>query len=321
VGSTRVREDRDPAAAWFNSRTSDVSDWPLSRVLAAKGEHEVAVVLPALNEERTVGDIVAAIRDDLTKPGQRLVDDVIVVDSGSTDDTARIAADNGARVIASDEPIGGRPARRGKGEAMWRGLATTDADLIAFVDADLEQFDSRFVLGLVGPLLDDPAIKLVKAAYARPPLDPANPGLGGGRVTELTARPLLSAFWPGLGGVLQPLAGEYAARADLLRRLPFRCGYGVDIGLLIDAYEAVGLDGLAQVDLHQRWHQHSELASLGRMAGEVLQTVIDRLVSAGRMPADTELGTRLWQPVRVERGVTMEAHEVDTEERPQLQSF
>lgn len=316
-----MTDDRDPAAAWFNRRTSDIDDWSLERLVAVKADQKIAVVLPALNEERTVGDIVAALRDDLTKPCSPLVDEIIVSDSGSTDATARIAVENGARVVGPGDILPEIAPRRGKGEAMWRGLAATDADVVAYIDADLESFDSRFVLGVVGPLLDDPVVQLVKAAYARPPIDPAVPSLGGGRVTELTARPLLNAFWPDLGGVLQPLSGEYAGRASLLRQLPFRCGYGVDIGLLIDVYEKAGLDGLAQVDLHRRWHQHSDLASLGRMATEVLQTVVDRLIAGGRMPAGAELARRLWQPQRLDRGVTITAHEVDTEQRPALASL
>jgi glucosyl-3-phosphoglycerate synthase len=325
VDGTGVRSDtagasREPAA-WFSRRTSELDDWSLERLVAVKAGQRIAVVLPALNEEKTVGDILAALRDDLTKPCSPLVDEIIVADSGSTDATAAIAADNGARVVKPGDVLPEIAARRGKGEAMWRGLAATDADIVAYVDADLESFDSRFVLGLVGPLLDDPAVQLVKAAYARPPIDPAVPSLGGGRVTELTARPLLNAFWPELGGVLQPLSGEYAGRASLLRRLPFRCGYGVDIGLLIDAYELVGLEGLAQVDLYRRWHQHSDLASLGRMSAEILQTVLDRLVADGRMPAETDLDTTLWQPERLDRGVTINPHEVDTEQRPPLASL
>jgi glucosyl-3-phosphoglycerate synthase len=325
VEGTRVRTDTTGSsgepAAWFNRRTSDIDDWSLERLVAAKSGQRIAVVLPALDEEKTIGEIVAAVRDDLTKSSAALVDEIIVADSGSTDDTAAIAADNGARVVRPGGVLPDIGSRRGKGEAMWRGLAATDADIVAYVDADLESFDSRFVLGLVGPLLDDPAVQLVKASYARPPIDPAVPSLGGGRVTELTARPLLNAFWPELGGVLQPLSGEYAARASLLRRLPFRCGYGVDIGLLIDAYQEVGLEGLAQVDLHRRWHQHSDLTSLGRMSAEILQTVVDRLVADGRVPAETELATTLWQPERLDRGVTISAHEVDTQQRPALASL
>src|SRR5206468_4087159 len=142
--------------------------------------------------------------------------------------------------------------------------------------------------------------------------------VGGGRVTELTARPLISAFWPGLSGVLQPLSGEYAARRQLLERLPFRCGYGVDIGLLLDSYAAVGLEGMAQVDLIERHHGHSDLSSLGRMAAEVLHTVIDRLIADGRVPCDIDPSTWLLQPTRRDGATGVEAHQVDVTERPPL---
>jgi len=306
------------AKEWFSRRTSDIDDWSLSALAEAKAGQEVTVILPALDEERTVGDIVAAIRADLTMPGRSIVDEIIVVDSGSRDATAQVAADSGATVVSAGDVLPEFPARRGKGEAMWRGLAATDADIVVFVDADLQSFDSRFVVALLGPLLSDPGVAFVKAAYDRPPTDPAVPSNGGGRVTELMARPWISAFWPELGAVLQPLAGEYAARASLLRTLPFRCGYGVDIGLLLDTYRQHGLDAIAQVDLRRRWHRHSDLRSLGRMAAEVMATALDRLVMDGRLPADLEVGSKLWQPERLERGVTVEEHDVDVDERPPL---
>jgi glucosyl-3-phosphoglycerate synthase len=306
------------AKEWFSRRTSDIDDWPLAAVSGAKGGQEVAVILPALDEERTVGDIVATIRADLTAPGRSIVDEIIVVDSGSQDATAQVAADSGATVVTASDVLPDLPARRGKGEAMWRGLAATDADIVVFVDADLQSFDSRFVVALLGPLLTNPDITFVKAAYDRPPTDPSVPSNGGGRVTELMARPWISAFWPELGAVLQPLAGEYAARGSLLRQLPFRCGYGVDIGLLLDTYRSLGLDAIAQVDLRRRWHRHSDLRSLGRMAAEVMATALDRLVMDGRLPADVEVGTQLWQPMRLERGVTIEEHDIDVDERPPL---
>ncbi|HEY1734169.1 MAG TPA: glucosyl-3-phosphoglycerate synthase [Acidimicrobiales bacterium] len=313
-----ARGPDDRVGEWFATRTSAIDDWRLARVRELKGDQRISVVLPALDEEATVGDIVATIRADLaTGPGD-LVDEVIVVDSGSRDATAQIAAANGARVVAPGDVLPSIAPRRGKGEAMWRGLAATAADLVVFVDADLREFDSRFVVALLGPLLSDPAIQFVKAAYDRPAADPAVPSNGGGRVTELMARPLISAFWPELNGVLQPLAGEYAARRSLLRALPFRCGFGVDLGLLLDAYREVGVDGIAQVDLHRRWHRHSDLPSLGRMAAEVMHTALDRLASTGRLPAGLAPATELWQPDRTEGGVRRARHDVDTAERPPL---
>jgi glucosyl-3-phosphoglycerate synthase len=305
---------------WFARRTSDIDAWPIARVAAAKAGIRVAVVLPARNEEATVGDIVSAIRAELVR-GVALVDEVIVVDSGSQDATAAVAADSGARVVGLGDVLSEFAPRLGKGEAMWRGVAATTADIVVFVDADLESFDAGFVVALLGPLLADPGVQFVKAAYDRPPIDPSLPSNGGGRVTELMARPWLSAFWPELGGVLQPLAGEYAARTSLLRRLPFRCGYGVDLGLLLDTYRLAGVDAIAQVDLRRRWHRHSDLPSLGRMASEVMHTALDRLVAEGRVPAGIDVATRLWQPERLEGSVALRSHEVDVAERPPLNSI
>jgi glucosyl-3-phosphoglycerate synthase len=303
---------------WFANATSSIEDWSLRRVLPLKGATRIAVVLPALDEEATVGEIVTAIRHDLTHGPHHLVDEIIVVDNGSGDGTAEVARASGARVIGCGDVLPEFRARRGKGEAMWRGVAATDADLIVFVDADLQSFNSQFVVALLGPLLTSPDVQFVKAAYDRPPTDPAVPSNGGGRVTELMARPMISAFWPELSGVLQPLAGEYAARRDLLARLPFRCGYGIDIGLLLDAYRAVGLPGIAQVDLHRRWHRHSDLPSLGRMAAEVMHTTLDRLIRDGRLPEGLDRSSVLWQPDRIEGGVRTRRHEIDTAERPAL---
>jgi glucosyl-3-phosphoglycerate synthase len=165
-------------------------------------------------------------------------------------------------------------------------------------------------------MLRDAGVHFVKATYDRPVRHDGAPG--GGRVTELMARPMLSAFWPELAGVLQPLSGEYAARRSLLERLPFRRGYGVDIALLLDAYAAVGLDGIAQVDLHERFHRHSDLESLGRMAAEVMHTVLDRVVADGRIPCDLELSTLLSQPTRLEGDRRLATHEVEVSERPPL---
>jgi len=294
------------AATWLTDRTSGLLHWPAEALVRAKLDERVAVVLPARNEEATVGQIVDAIVSTYVSGSVPLVDEVVVVDSGSDDATAEIAAVAGARVVAARRP--------GKGEAMWQGLAATEGDLVVFIDADLERFDPRYVPALLGPLLADPEVEFVKATYDRPVSD----GRGGGRVTELMARPLLSAFWPELSGVLQPLSGEYAGRRSLLERLPFRCGYGVDIGLLLDAFSTVGLDGIAQVDLYERRHRHSDLAALGRMASEILHTVIDRLIADGRVPCDIDPAGLLLQPARHATGLGIDAHQIDVSERPPL---
>ncbi|MFC6020304.1 glucosyl-3-phosphoglycerate synthase [Plantactinospora solaniradicis] len=267
--------------AWTTYRTGNAAQWTTRRLVKAKGETTVSVVIPARNEEATVGAIVDTLRRHLIEKAP-LIDELIVVDSRSTDATAVVAAAAGARVVAQDEMTRGLPRLEGKGDALWAGLAAASGDVIAFVDADLRRFSPRFVTGLVGPLLTDPTVAFVKGFYHRPLVGAT--GLepdGGGRVTELMARPLLNMFWPELAGFVQPLAGEYAARRDVLEQIPFVSGYGVEIAMLIDLLDLVGLDALAQVDLGERFHRHQDTEALGRMSAQILYTAWSRLHRRG----------------------------------------
>ncbi|MFF5282180.1 glucosyl-3-phosphoglycerate synthase [Streptomyces sp. NPDC013171] len=294
---------------WLDRRSWSVADRPLERILAAKRNTKVSVVLPALNEEATVGDIVAVIRRELMTEAVPLVDELVVIDSGSTDRTAEVAAAAGARVVARDAILPRIPTLPGKGEVLWRSLMVTSGDVVCFVDADLRDFSADFVTGIVGPLLTDPDVDFVKAMYDRPFGD--TPGQGG-RVTELVARPLLNLHWPQLAGFVQPLGGEYAARRSLLERLPFPVGYGVELGLLVDALHTVGLDALAQVDVGVRKHRHQDGQALGRMAAAIYRTAQLRL-SRGHL-------VRPWltQFERGEKGFEPRTYAVDTEERPPM---
>ena len=292
------------AEAWFGRRTSHWRDWPAEAVLATKGIHRVSVVLPALDEEPTVGEIVVGVRS--LGP---LVDEVVVVDSGSVDRTAEVAAAAGAKVHHRDDILPEYGSRPGKGEVLWKALAVTSGDILVYVDADLTDFRPHFVTGLLGPLFADPGVAMVKAFYDRPLLDVS--AAGGGRVTELTARPLLNAYFPELAGVVQPLAGEYAARRQLLESLPFAAGYGVETGLLIDTARKYGLDAIAQVDLGQRTHGHQDTAALGRMAATILHTVMSRV-------DDRPLWTRLTQFHRSEGAIQALDTEVVLPDRPPL---
>ncbi|MFD8642219.1 glucosyl-3-phosphoglycerate synthase [Streptomyces zaomyceticus] len=294
---------------WLDRRSWSVADRPLERILAAKRNTKVSVVLPALNEEATVGDIVAVIRRELMSGAVPLVDELVVIDSGSTDRTAEVAAAAGARVVARDAILPRIPAVPGKGEVLWRSLMVTTGDIVCFVDADLREFSADFVSGIVGPLLTDPDVDFVKAMYDRPFGD--TPGQGG-RVTELVARPLLNLHWPQLAGFVQPLGGEYAARRSLLERLPFPVGYGVELGLLVDALHTVGLDALAQVDVGVRKHRHQDGLALGRMAAAIYRTAQLRL-SRGHL-----VRPRLTQFERGEKGFEPRTYAVDTEERPPM---
>jgi glucosyl-3-phosphoglycerate synthase len=226
----------------------------------------------------------------------RLVDELVVVDSCSTDATAEVAEAAGARVVRQDELLDHLPALAGKGEALWKGLHATSGDVVAFLDADLIGCPPEFIAGLVGPLLSDRDVAFVKGFYRRPwQRNGHTEPDGGGRVTELVARPLLNLYWPRLAGFIQPLAGEYAGRRDVLEAVPFVSHYGVEIGLLIDLLELVGLDGLAQVDLGQRCHRHQDTLALGRMATQIMLTAFDRLERQGRGNAVTTLPARLSQ--------------------------
>lgn len=265
---------------WFARRTSRADDWPTSP--QRQPGTRVAVVLPALDEAATVGTIVRSIRQHLMGPGG-IVDELIVVDSGSRDRTRAVATAAGARVVSREDVVAAVPVVPGKGEALWRGLASTDAEIIVYLDADLQSFTPSYVTGLLGPLLADPQVQLVKAAYERPLVDGATTiAGGGGRVTELVARPLLSLHWPELSGVIQPLAGEYAARRSLLSRLAFPCGWGVEFALLVDTLALAGLDAIAQVDLGVRVHRHHDDRRLAIMAAEIWQVALTRLAREGR---------------------------------------
>ncbi|MEU4350141.1 glucosyl-3-phosphoglycerate synthase [Streptomyces sp. NPDC023838] len=299
---------------WLSRRSWSAADRPLDALVAAKRRTAttVSVVLPALDEEATVGRIVGAIRRELMTAAVPLVDELVVIDSGSTDRTAEVAAAAGARVVHRDAILPRIPALPGKGEVLWRSLLVTTGDIVCFIDADLRDFDPAFVSGIVGPLLTDADVDFVKAMYDRPFGD--TPGQGG-RVTELVARPLLNLHWPQLAGFVQPLGGEYAARRSLLERLPFPVGYGVELGLLVDALHTVGLDALAQVDVGVRKHRHQDGQALGRMAAAIYRTAQLRLSRAHLVRPS------LTQFERGEEGFVPRTYAVDTEERPPMREI
>src|ERR687889_1074825 len=279
---------RPDARAWFELRTTSAPSLDaldLDALLRAKrrGQHRVSVVLPARDEEATVGGLVADLHEEWVQRVP-LVDELLVVDPDSTDDTAAVARAAGADVVAAADVLPAHGTRPGKGEALWKALAATTGDLLVFLDADLRSDVGHFVPGLLTPLLADPAVQYVKGCYTRPlEVEGASVPAGGGRVTELTARPLLNALWPELAGVVQPLGGEYAGRRSVLEQVPFVSGYGVEVGLLVDLLDLVGLGALAQVDLGVRRHTSQGQEALGRMAGQVVSTVLAR--AGGRSEA------------------------------------
>lgn len=253
------------------TRTHRWDEWGAADLVTRKAGRRISVVLPARDEESTVGAIVEAIRRDLVE-AHPLVDELVVIDSDSTDATAAAATAAGARVHAAKEirPDLGRAS--GKGEALWKSLFVTTGDLLVFIDTDLTEWGTQFVTGLLGPLLVDEGTALVKACYHRPLVSrhPADAEEGGGRVTELVARPLLTLGWPELSGVIQPLAGEWAIRRDVLETLSVPTGYGVELAVLIDTATRLGAGAIAQVDLGSRGHRHHGNRALGAMALQVM---------------------------------------------------
>jgi glucosyl-3-phosphoglycerate synthase len=232
----------------------------------------ISVCLPARNEETTVGHIVGTIRRELME-AHPLVDEIIVIDDGSTDATAAAARDEGATVFAEAGILPGEPAGSGKGNVLWKSLHVSTGDLVCWVDADIRNFGSHFVTRLIAPLLESDAIVFSKAFYRRPINGAPS---GGGRVTELMARPLLSHLFPKLADFVQPLAGEYAGRREVLEAVPFVEGWGVEVGLLIDLAERFGRDSMAQVDLGVRQHRNKPLHRLAPESLAILVAVLER---------------------------------------------
>lgn len=300
---------------WRATRSYRAEQFPLARLLECK-RCSIALVLPAREVAGTIG-AVAAHAAHLRDVG--LLDEVLVVDAGSLDGSAQIAERAGLEVAQEDELSPELGPARGKGDAMWRALRAVRSDVVAFADTDTEDFAEHLLLGLLGPLVCEPRVQLVKGSFRRP--FRAAGGLqphGGGRVTELMARPLLNLHAPELAVFGQPLAGETAGRRELLEQIPFSVGYGVEIAMLIDAWRIAGLDGLAQVDLGVRQNRHQSLRELSAMAYAVLLAAQTRFL--GQEFADAHACGSIALPA-LDGGPAMESRQVALEERPPLASL
>jgi glucosyl-3-phosphoglycerate synthase len=270
------------AESWARTRSFHHSAYPPERI-AAEREQSISVCLPARECAATVAAIVTALLE-LREAGA--IEEVVVVDAASQDGTAELAEGAGARVLQEAALMPEQGPVLGKGDAMWRALSVLSGDLICFLDADSEDFSAHFACGLLGPLVCETGVSFVKGHYRRPlSQGGVEDSQGGGRVNHLMARPALALFYPELAGVRQPLAGEVAARRELLEALPFATGYGVETAMLIDAWRTVGLDGIAQVDLGEHRNPHQSLAALSPMAATVLATIARRLEQDGRLQA------------------------------------
>jgi glucosyl-3-phosphoglycerate synthase len=303
-------------ATWRARRTYRVSEFPLERLLATK-QTTVALILPAREVAETIRPI-AEIAARLKDIG--LLDEVLVIDAASEDGTAEVVRRAGLQVAQETALLPECGPALGKGDAMWRGIAVTGSEIVAFADTDTEDFHPGFLLGLIGPLLCDPEIQLVKGTFRRPFRNGASVlAEGGGRVTELMARPLLNLHAPELTVFGQPLAGETAARRELLEQIPFSAGYGVEIAMLIDSWRARGLDGLAQVDLGERQNRHQSLRDLSAMAYAVLVAAQTRFLDAGF--ADAHACGSIVLPPAPSTPEMMESRLVTIEERPPLSHY
>jgi glucosyl-3-phosphoglycerate synthase len=267
-----------PAVEWLATNSHSHSDFPPQR-LTRERSTTVSVCVPARDEE---GTIKATVSQLIALRESGVVDEVLVVDGGSRDRTAALAAAAGADVCQEEELMPAFGPVLGKGDAMWRALSAMRGEIVCYVDADSLDFRAHFASGVLGPLLVDERIAFAKGAYRRPlSVGDVQTPTGGGRVTELTARPLLNLFYPELAGFHQPLAGEFAVRREVLERLPFATGYAVEIAMLIDAYRAVGIGAMAQVDLGTRQNRHQPLSDLSEMSYAVLRAVARRLAGEG----------------------------------------
>jgi glucosyl-3-phosphoglycerate synthase len=294
--------------------------WDLIKLVEEKEKKglKISLCIPTLNEEKTIGKEVLILRSELMER-YPLVDEFAVIDSGSKDKTLEVASNYGADVYLASDILPEVGNKRGKGENLWKAIHQLKGDIICYVDADISNIHPRFVYGLVAPLIHRDEVTYVKAFYDRPlnyssGLRPS----GGGRVTEILTRPLFSLFYPELSQIIQPLSGEYAARREVLEKIPFPIGYGVETSHLLDLYELYGLETFAQTDLDRRVHRNQTTNALGKMSFGILQTFFNRLHAQGKLDQMPDLET-FYRRFEVEDGNYRQlVQEVVEEERPPM---
>jgi glucosyl-3-phosphoglycerate synthase len=309
---------------WFAENTFHASEFrDIAKLVELKERHglTVSVGLPALNEEKTIGLVIKRIKGPLMDR-LPLIDQMVVIDSDSEDRTAEIAEDLGVKVYRHSAILPETGTHIGKGEALWKSLHVLDGDIVTWIDTDISNIQPRFVFGLIGPLLREQRVQYVKGFYQRPIRegDKLVPE-GGGRVTELMARPLLNLFFPELSGMIQPLSGEYAGRRELLESVPFFTGYAVEVGLLIDILDSVGLPAVGQVDLERRIHRNQPLGNLSQMSYVILQGAIRKLEERHRIELLTEVGRGMKVIIHEKDRFSLEVREIGDELRPPIKTI
>ena len=306
---------------WLKERTYHHSNfWDIKWLVREKERQglSISLCLPAYNEEQTIGKEIVLLKSEL-HDRYPLLDEIAVIDSGSTDRTREIAASFGADVYLAEKHLTECGSHRGKGENLWKALYLLKGDIIVYVDSDINNIHPRFVYGLIGPLIKDPDIHYVKAFYDRPlAFSTGMRPTGGGRVTEILVRPLFSLFYPELTAIIQPLSGEYAGRRSILEQIPFPVGYGVETAMLIDIYEKLGLQGFAQTDLDTRVHRNQETSALGRMAFGILRTLFRRLTREQRAHFNQELPKIMRQHKVIDGRFEQVQYTIEELERPPI---
>ena len=275
---------------WYKSNTFHYKQFSIPELIRLKNKRSIKISLcfPTLNEALTVGKILQAVKKYIYDPG--LVDEVVIIDSNSTDNTVEIVKSIGFKVYQHRDILPKYGTYKGKGDALWKSLSVLKGDIIVWCDSDIMNFKPMFIYGLLGPLFLDDKISFVKAFYQRPlKIDSSYMKGEGGRVTEILVRPLLNLFYPDLSKVFQPLSGEYAGRREVLENIPFSTGYGVEIGMLIEIYERYGLGTIAQVNVKRRVHRNQPLSALSRMAFCIMQALTGKLEHYGKLRLETGL--------------------------------
>ena len=307
---------------WLISNTFHYSEFKdLNRLVNEKEKKKltISLCLPTLNEEKSIAKEILIMKSELMTR-YPLIDEIVVIDSGSTDNTIEIAKTYGADVYLADDILPHLEKHRGKGENLWKALYITKGDIIIYLDADIKNIHHRFAYALIGPLVLTDHIKYAKAFYDRPIATGKNKirPTGGGRVTELVTRPLFSLFFPDLTQILQPLSGEYAGYRELLQTIPFPIGYGVETSMILDIYEKWGLDVIAQVDLERRIHRNQDTRALGKMSFAIIKTFFDRIEKLGRIDTNKELFNEMIQYNLIRSEYQPDIYQVEGVERPPM---
>ncbi len=309
---------------WLETNTFHHGEfWDLLKLLRAKEKKglKISLCIPTLNEEKTIGKEIVIFRSELMER-YPLIDEIAVIDSGSTDKTLEVAANFGAETFHSADILPGQGFKRGKGENLWKAIHQLEGDIICYVDADIKNIHPRFAYGLIAPLLYNDSMQYVKAFYDRPlTFSSGRRESGGGRVTEILVRPLFSLFFPELTALIQPLSGEYAVRREVLQEIAFPIGYGVETSHILDVYRDRGIEAFAQTDLDQRVHHNQSTNALGKMAFGILQSFLKRIEKFGMVEKLPELHTVFRQFEAEGNTYEQVTREIIEEERPPMQTI